>query len=30
LPANAERDHSGTKVVCSGVNPPIVPNGFEP
>lgn len=31
LPASApEMDHSGTRVVWTGVNPPIVPNGLEP
>lgn len=30
FPTKAERDNSGTRVVWTGVNPPIVPKGFEP
>jgi hypothetical protein len=30
FPAKAERDNSGTRVVWTGVNPPMVPKGFDP
>ena len=30
FPAKLDRDSSGTRVVWTGVKPPMVPNGFDP